>query len=161
MKYEFFASFEIEPDLKSAAIMKATDCEFSHVGIIEDGRCIFQATGIGFHSCLVEEFEKGHGFAHRFEIAVIDPEFAAGWLRGNLGKDYSESQLLGFALRKLKASRFGKYLLKFLGDGRRELICSESVVRFAIECCGLSFGGDPDYVTPQESVEIMRGVLKA
>jgi hypothetical protein len=99
MKYELFASYEINPDFKSKSIMKATNCSFSHVGIIENDEMIFQATSKGFHSIRFDEFMPGNGLAHRFELKVLNIDFAAGWLRGNVGKDYSESQFLGFLFK--------------------------------------------------------------
>lgn len=160
MKYEVFASFEPNPDFKSGTIMKATNCSFSHVGIIENGDLIFEAHGGGFRSISMEEFMVNHAFAHRFELNVLDPEFAAGWLRGNVGKDYSESQFVGFLLKHFKENGFTRWIYELVGDGNSELICSEAVVRFGLECCGLEFDGDPDFVSPEESIEIMRKAAK-
>jgi hypothetical protein len=151
--YEFFASYEPKPDWRSAGIMFATKCKFSHVGIIENGSKIFHATRFGFGEETVEEFELTHKYAHRWELHVPDPIFASGWLRGNVGKDYSESQFVGFLFKI-------PFIRKLFSDGRSELICSEAAIRFGIECCGLRFDGNPDFVSPEESVEIMKQIQR-
>lgn len=162
-EYEVFASYEYIPDLKSGTIMKMTNCKFSHVGIIENGEHIFHATGEGFHQEELHKFCLVHGFSHRFPVYVPDPDFAAGWLRGNVGKDYSESQLIGIGigmLSKILPDKLIKFMKAKLGDGKRELVCHESVLRFGLECCELPYTGDPDYETPESAIEIMQAVRR-
>ncbi len=170
MKFEFFASYEPKPDWKSGGIMLATGCKFSHVGIIVNEEHIYHATGIGFNEEHIDEFLLTHQFAHRFELMLKDDTpfghgRALGWLQGNIGKDYSETQFLGFGAefveRYLPAFLVNK-IKSLVTDGMRELVCSESVVRFGLEHCGLVLedGHNPDFDTPEESVTIMQAVKK-
>lgn len=149
-EYEFFASYEYAPDLKSGTIMKVAHSKFSHVGIIENGKTVFHATGEGFNEVPLQKFCLEHGFEHRFPLYVTDPAGAAGWLRGNIGKDYSESQLIGYALK------WFPFLKRWLGDGKRELICTEATLRFGIEYCEIKCSIDPDFAGLDEAVEIMK-----
>jgi hypothetical protein len=147
--FEVFASRELKPDLVSRAIMLATKAEFSHVGIIVDGKTLWHATGVGFHSTAVDEFLRDHLFAHRFALKVRSEEYALGWLHGANGKSYAKSQYPGFITSALRS----------LGDnGERQLICSEAVVLFGKYCCGLDLKSDADFIDPKQAIELMRGV---
>jgi hypothetical protein len=156
MLWEFFASQEKNPDFKSRAIMQATGWDCSHVGIIYGGFKIWHATGIGLHSLEGEKFDEFmrlHNLPHRFALPVRNSDYARGYCRGNEGKDYSESQLVGF---KVPGLRDG------LGDGEAELICSEFVIRFANEfdILNLHCDLDPDFIDPKTCMEIMRKLVK-
>lgn len=170
MKFEFFASYEPDPDWKSAGIMLATQCKFSHVGIIVDGQWIYHATGEGFNKEAVDEFLITHRFMHKWELVIKDDTpfghgRALGWLQGNLGKDYSETQFIGFGAQILQRFLPDVLVNKFkamVSDGARELVCSESAVRFGLEHCPLILedGHNPDFDSPENAVEIMKAVRK-
>lgn len=152
-KFFIFGSVELEPDFLSKSIMQKIGADFSHVGIIEVGHDdierIFHATGEGFNQKLVSEFLIDHVFIHKIEVPVENPGFASGWLRGNIGKDYSESQFAGFIKERFK---------KLVSDGKRELICSEATTRFLMECSTLQYDENPDFVDPKQAIELAKKV---
>lgn len=150
--FEFFASQEKEPDFKSKAIMLATGWHCSHVGVIYNRNTIWHAVGEGFQrleGAAFDAFMHEHNLPYRWELPVRDINYARGFCRGNEGKDYSETQFAGFAHKGLQ---------QIAHDGERELICSEFVIRFAMEpeILGLSFDKDPDFVDPRSCTEIMK-----
>lgn len=151
MKFEFFAAQEKNPDLKSRAIMAAIGWDCSHVGVIWNGNTVWHATGEGFNRLQGEKFDEFiqlHNLPHRFDLPVRNLDYARGYCRGNEGKDYSETQFAGFLSPALQ---------KMAHDGERELICSEFVIRFAMdpEICGLAFDQDPDFVDPKRCTKII------
>lgn len=145
--------------------MKATACTFSHVGVILDGM-VYHAVGTGVEKMPIEMFiAEGHGFEHRFEIDCHNAVGGRYWLEGNLDRDYSESQLVGFAVNAIAwmlPTKVLEWILEKLGDGQREMICSELVIRFAVLFCNLVLPNDinPDFVTPEECAAIMQKVRK-
>ena len=145
-----FSSIETEPDFVSRAIMKKLKCDYSHIGVAFNGSSLYHATGKGVHLLTRGEFLKDHKMVHEIPITkfVHNFSYARGWCEGNVGKDYSESQFIGFMFPALK---------KFFGDGRKEVICSEFVARFIDECTEIDIFDeiDCDYVSPKELIEML------
>lgn len=156
MKFKVFASSEPIPDYKSNAIMYFTKSKYSHVGIIVDD-LIYHATGDGVNVKAVPEFLKTHVFEFVFDITkyVNNPSYALGWCDGNLGKDYSESQLMAIMLKPFR--QFG-----FFNDDDSEMICSEFVARFIQKCTTMPVPNDVDldFVDPVQLIEALIKFLK-
>jgi hypothetical protein len=156
MRYYAFASVELEPDFLSRSIMQALDCKWSHNGIIycvddNDSGTIVHSIGKGVCEEPVREFLISHKFVHFINVTSLinDHGFAKGWLKGSIGKDYSESQYLGFLFPRIK---------KLVSDGKAEMICSEFAARFMCECT--SFKGfdeaNCDFIDPKIFIETLR-----
>lgn len=150
MTFEFFSSRETDPDWQSKAIMKNLDCDYSHVGIIKNGVDIYHSTGEGVNKKDLDDFLKDHVFIHRVDITeyVINHDYAEGWLDGNIGKDYSESQYLGFINKKWR---------RICSDGKSEMICSEFNARFTDETTSIPIFDtvNCDFVKPTEYIKGM------
>jgi hypothetical protein len=146
---EVFGSRETHPDIASTGIMAATGEDISHAGLIVDRTTIWHATGKGFHSVRLEDFARDHVLVYRFEVKVLDRSYAMGWLQGSHGKQYGASQYPGFLAAGLRQ----------IGDNDdRQLICSEAVLLFGIDCCGLTFPADADFATPLQAIKAMQTV---
>lgn len=166
MKFSIFFSAEIEPDFVSRAIMKRYNKPYSHVGVlvslsVEDqlfldlaklphpGEWIFHATGKGFHAELKDSYlAKGKTFVKLVPVRPLDEIFALGFLAGNIGKEYSSSQYLGF---------FSSSLAKLVANGKEKLICSEAVFDFLTQICGMEnkVNQAPDMIAPPHIEEIL------
>lgn len=161
MKFTYATSREKDPDFKSRTIMKAIGFDYSHSLIMVDDSMIFHATGKheyrdgrkvkGFH--MIEgdnmaEFLETHDLGHLVDLPVINPDYAFGYCQGNVGKDYSESQLIGCSLPILRV---------FMGDDTAELICSEFPIRFAMhkQILDFKFAQEPDWICPKVCTEVM------
>ena len=159
MKFYAFASSEIDPDFVSKEIMETIGAPYSHCGVIaeeDDSETIYHATGKGFHSQDIPSFlAEGKQFVHKFEMKLtVHPEFALGYLEGNIGKEYSESQYLGFINKRFE---------KLVENGAEKLICSEALTLFALKCCGLQKSNlteGTDFIDPKEAIELARLVAK-
>lgn len=150
MKHYVFVAREFDPDYKSASIMFYLKSEYSHAGVIINDT-IYHATRKGVHTTPVKEFLKDHEFTHKIDVSdyILDDSFAFGWCEGNLGKDYSESQLIGLVLKPFR---------QVMGDGKSEMICSEFAARFLDECSVIRIFDqvDVDFVDP---VTFIKAVL--
>lgn len=156
MNFSVFTSAEIKPDYKSAAIMWFTKAPYSHAGILVDNT-IFHATRIGVHETPYDEFLKTHTIPYLFGVTsfIPNPNQAYGWCKGNVGKDYSESELWAIVLKPLR--RF-----KFFADGKSEMICSEFAARFLNECSTVPVfqKADIDFISPVDFTDAMVNFLK-
>lgn len=168
MKFIYFASREKQPDWKSRKIMKAISWDCSHSLLyVEEGdyRAIYHATGKhkyrdgrmakGFHKIEgdnLAEFLETHTLHYKVELPVVNAAAGIAFCDANIGKDYSETQLVGFYLPVLKV---------FLGDGEAELICSEYPIRFAMHPLILNFhfAEDPDWIDPKVCTEVMYSII--
>lgn len=151
MTFKVFVAREPGPDYKSYSIMKALGTRYSHAGVVVDD-FIFHATREGVHATHVPEFLSDHVFTHLIDVTdyVIDEDYALGWCRGNIGKDYSESQLVAMFVKPLR-------ILGFFNDNKSEMICSEFAARFIDECTTIKVfrGVDLDFVDPKRFIETM------
>lgn len=158
MRIFYASAAEIKPDFKSSTIMKYLGCDFSHVlHIIEqpgEEPYIWHSTGEGVNKKYLSDFLKDHVLKHKFEITdklVVHPERFVGYLEGNEGKDYSETQYFGFI-----SDIFGpvkRWLQKESDDNTRELICSEFTSRSANKYTSLRIKGDEDFQTPKSFID--------
>jgi hypothetical protein len=153
MKHFVFVSSEVDPDFKSSAIMYATKAPYSHAGVMIDDT-IYHATKEGVHSTKTYEFLKTHNFNHLIDVTeyIKNDSYALGWCHGSIGKDYSESQLVGIILKPFR--KFG-----YFNDDKREMICSEFAARFLHECSYISIFDtiDVDFIDP---VQFIGAVLR-
>ena len=171
VRYFIFLSREIKPDFVSGGIMAALEKDYSHAGILRCDDCtvdqgeIFHSTGKGFHQMSAEEFlSGGRRFVKLVDIThiVFDEAFAHGWLIGNCGTGYGNTQYVSIGLA-LIAKKLTKLLSKFVKgwtirakkfftNGNHAEICSESVAWFIDDCTIDQFFGqaDKDLVTPIE-----------
>ena len=154
MVFEVFCSAETKPDWQPRAIMKVLKCNYSHVGFLVNGVQIFHSTGEGVNEKYVDSFLTDHVFIERLDITkyVINPQFFLGWLKGNIGKDYSESQYLGF---------INKNWRKISSDGRSEMICSEFGARGIDECTVIPIFDNVncDFVDPVVFMTVLRKIV--
>lgn len=137
--------------------MNRIGANYSHVGHIIDfendskPNLIYHATGKkGFHEELELSFLQTHFYRHKFDITPflrVHPERFLGFLEGNLGKDYSESQFVGFI------PVIGKWLQKFVDDNDSELICSEITSLSCTKYTSLPISGNADFNNPKQFID--------
>lgn len=151
-KFEVFVSREKEPDFVSKMIMKKIGANYSHIGLLIDGHSIYHATGKGFHLQLLSDFEQKKLIVDKIEVSVLNADYALGYLHGNIGKEYSQSQYLGFLL---------PWLTSLVDNGDEKLICSESVINFLKHCVYDFYHVEPaDFVDPKEAFEMVKSYVR-
>lgn len=155
MFIDIVVTAEKKPDLGSRLIMWWTKSKFSHCLIRYDhpwGKTmIFQATSEGVNVVEAEEFFKTHiAVDNILDIKLnCTPEEFVGYVEGSCGKDYSESQYLGFLFN-------WKWLRDWFADGDKELVCSELVASVIQRWTHIRFDKQLDYLTPAEVLETVR-----
>lgn len=147
MKFEIFVSREKNPDFISRMIMKVTKADFSHIGVLVNGTTVIHAVGEGYLEQSAESFLVKKMFVELHEVKVVNEQYSLGWLHGNLGKDYSQSQFFGFLF---------PFLRPLLDNNRTKGYCSEFMLDFAIDCL---VGGhtlaecDSDWYSPKQTLQ--------
>jgi hypothetical protein len=149
MRFFIFISAEEKPDLVSKAIMWKLDTNYSHIGIgiaDDDGEIhtLYHSIGDGYTKQPTESWlKKGKIINGVKEIKVINADQAIGYLEGNIGKDYSESQYLGFVIPSLA---------RFFANGVSKQICSEAVALFLMNHLegGFEIKKQADFASPKD-----------
>lgn len=151
MKIFYASAAEITPDFKSHGIMKFLGTNYSHVLHIIEPEAgepfLWHSTGEGVNCKLLRDFLQTHRLIHKFDVTdrlIVSADRFLGYLEGNEGKDYSETQYAGFINDVFK---------RRVGDGPSELICSEFTARSANKYTSLQIKGDEDFVTPKMFIE--------
>ena len=138
---------EIRPDFVSRAIMAWTGVPYSHIAICynqEGTDYLFHAYGKGVCLDRLDTYLQDHQIVGRKPVTLAcDPESFLGYVSGAVGKDYSEAQFLGFIFPY-------KWIMKLVGDGERELVCSELVARVLTKFSNYTFAEDLDFLDPRE-----------
>lgn len=163
-RFFIFWSREVNPDFTSKVIMKKLGTDYSHVGIIKldpwqehwrFGTIFHNYDADGFSSMHVSDFLKDHLIYDAVEVTehLFRPDFAEGWLNGNIGRGYAYLQLLGFLWDGLR---------RLVANGRRKSICSEDVGYFFRDCSVLSYfdGRNLDFISPKLVVDFVKTLKK-
>lgn len=112
---------------------------------------VFHATGEGVNKQDAVEFFKHHdsGAYKQIKLNCTADEFL-GYVDGSCGKDYAESQFLGFIFPY-------KWIQKIVGDGGKEIICSELVAmvldKFKKQ---IKFDKSFEFLKPEECFKIIK-----
>jgi hypothetical protein len=141
LKFFICTEREVSPDEFSALIQDVSRTDYSHMQVLvteipdmirrrlslPDGDLIFHATTPKYEQISFEKeyADSNNKMVHKIECPVWDEVGALEWLRGNMGKDYSLSQCLGY---------FSEELQKIWGNGEGKGICVEFGMRFIAEC---------------------------
>lgn len=156
IKFCVWISAEAKPDLVSCTIMKYLGTNYSHIGI---GLCdneghmhtIYDSVGEGFRTMTTKEFTKnGEKIIKGIKyVEVVNRDRALGWLDGNIGKDYSEMQYIGFIFPRFR---------KFVDNDSAKLICSEVVASFlkAHKVNGFDEIINADFASPKDVWEALQ-----
>lgn len=138
-------------------ISKFLNKEYSHAGIIVDNNLVYHATAEGFHISPLAEFLKNHYLVKEYDVTkyVTQLSYALGWLDGNLGKDYPETDLFAAVVRRMTGHE------NSFGDGASEMYCSEACARFLEKCTSLDIFDhiDCDFVFPDTLEEYLDRVF--
>lgn len=138
---------ENKPDFVSRAIMAWTGAPYSHIAIcynLEGTDYLFHAYGKGVCNDRMDTYMQDHQNMGMKKIKLrCQPEEFLGYVSGAVGKDYSEAQFLGFIFPY-------KWILKLVGDGEKEMVCSELVSRVLAKFGGYTFAEDFDFLDPKE-----------
>lgn len=149
MKFEIFSSRETDPDFASRRIMKFLGTNYSHVGMIVDGKMIYHSTAPVVNKLPVNVFLVDHEFAHRIEFNLTEREqyFSLGWLEGRIGMDYAQSQYLGFLF---------DWTRKYVSNKKSKTICSEYATRWMRACAGVKDARlvGLDFLSPVDAIAI-------
>lgn len=170
MKFYYCVEREINPDSFSSLIMNVISAPYSHAFIlVEDvptservfnnlpaeGNIIFEATIPLYKFRSEKELDpRVEEIFARVEISVRNEYLALGWLLGNMGKEYSMSQAIGFLDLK-----FGTNLVSIWANGEGRGVCSEFCARFgAINSSrpDLFSNVNLEYVNPKSGLELFQ-----
>ncbi len=148
MKIKVAFTKEINPDFVSNCIMKFLGTNYSHVFFILNDE-IFHSVGEGVCRVPLNEYLKDHVITAEFkvELDMTEKEFLA-YMDGAEGKEYSESQYLGFVLPFMK---------KFVRNGKEKTICSELVSEVLEKFGEYVLPKEADFMSPKDVYEILRG----
>lgn len=144
MKVKIAFTREAEPDLVSKGIMKYMGTNYSHVFFILND-IIYHAVGEGVTAVPLQDYLKDHVIVAEKEVNLYmtEGEFVT-YMRGARGKEYSNSQYLGFIFKSLK---------KFFRNKDEKMICSE-LVATVLNDYGIDeqipYFHDPDFVSPKD-----------
>lgn len=147
MKYKICFTREIKPDFISRMIMKFLRSNYSHVMLgYED--IIYHATGKGVHSQTRKEFlAQGKEVVYSFLIDLpLSPSELKSYMRGAEGKEYSNSQYLGFLFPALQ---------RYVANGKSKQICSELVCDVLAEFGNYEFPKMHDFMSPRDVYEFL------
>lgn len=136
---------EIDPDWATRLLMWWSKVPYSHIAIEFEGD-IYHAVGEGVSVHNYKEYMESHREMGRKRIMLkcTKATFLA-YVEGAKGKDYSETQLIGFIF---------PWWRRFFSDGKREVICSEFVSRILARYTDIDYTGiNLDYLTPKEAWE--------
>jgi hypothetical protein len=144
---------ETYPDIVSMMIMWGNRAFYSHIAICyadaEGTEMVFHATGEGVSTLTLEDMLVDHVIVERKTIRLRCSEEAFyGYVAGAVGKDYSESQFAGFIFPY-------RWIAWIVGDGEREMICSELIARVLKRFAGYKFDRDLDFISPKEIWELI------
>ncbi len=149
MKFSILAVGEIDPDFVSRRIQRFMGTDYSHCVILMDDKWCYHATAEGFNMRPISTLLPDHIIRQRFdfELDAINSMFAAGWLQGALGHEYSQSQYLGFLF---------PFLQRFVANGNSKTVCSEAAGQFMFDCLKIKDARlfSCDFLTPKDIVEI-------
>jgi hypothetical protein len=141
---------ELEPDLVSKAIMYFLKTNYSHVMILfedVDGKeKILHSIGQG--TCIDEDkkYLESHKIVKMYEVPMkVSREVFAGYARGRVGREYSQSQYVDMILEKLGIK------WKPFSNGNSKGVCSEEVTAAApMSQLELPSDLDLDLIDPKE-----------
>lgn len=174
MKFFYCVEAEIVPDTFSRLIMRVIEADYSHAFIlvedipdlIRDRHMLHPEHGIIFeatvpvyrHRSILTTNSKNSEIRGKVEIAVTNEYLALGWLLGNMGKEYSFSQCMGFLDLHLQTN-----LKEIWGNGEGKGVCSELCARFgATNSTRPELFNDVnlDYITPKEGLDLFSKLHK-
>ena len=145
---EVAVSRERKPDIVSKLIMWFTKANYSHILIIKDS-VVYHAVGQGTCSVSLTDFLVKRELVQIQKVRLkVDEEFFMGYVTGADGKDYSESQYIGFLFRPLQ---------RFVRNKKERTICSEYAARILNICCGYDFEG-ADFLSPKDVMTVVLDV---
>ena len=158
MKFEVIAIGEKKPDTTSWLIQKFIHANYSHLAILVDGDRVFHATEKGFHESKLKDELENSEIRERIPIRFdgnLQRWKAYGWLLGKIGAKYSFLQYIGYLFPFINH-------LKWIGNKRRETVCSEVVADWLYDCAP-DFIGDPrlkdaDFLSPKQVIEILNDI---
>ena len=148
MKISVGFTAELKPDFISRSIMKFLKTDYSHVFLIHDG-IIYHSDGRGVNKIHLEYYKKTHKLVYEFplEISLTEKEFEA-YMKGAQGKEYSESQYLGFLFDFMK---------KWVRNGEEKMICSELVAQVLQDFGGFTLPKEADFMSPKDVYNLLKG----
>lgn len=174
MRFYYCVERELNPDHFSILIMNVIEAPYSHAfilvedvpeterlifGLPKTGNIIFEATIPNYCFRAEDSLDpKVEQVMHKAEIKVRNESMALGWLLGNMGKEYSLSQSIGFLDLKLNTS-----FIKIWGNGEGKGVCSEFCARFgAVHSVRPDFFSEVnlEYVNPKSGLKLFKELLE-
>lgn len=139
----------------SNVIMFFEQIKYDHCAIIVDGDMsfVYESTVPKSRVMALEEWSKSHEIVKEYQLSACTPDKLI-WLRRNIGKPYSFSQLFFIGVGII-FSPAEKLMEKWKINGSRFLICTELVGRYLIEFEQIKFNETPDTLSLTEIVEVL------
>ncbi|XGC82055.1 hypothetical protein ACES2L_06100 [Bdellovibrio bacteriovorus] len=120
--------------------------QMSHALCILNGMVVFQAVNDGVETMPLDLFLKENVITEQVHYTLTDVQRLRleGYVAGCIGKEYSQSQLLGIVISKWLGIEW-----KIFKNGTRKFICSELCANILTYVLGIYFG-PADLITPIE-----------
>lgn len=146
MKLKVGFTKEIKPDFVSKCIMRVLGTNYSHVFFILND-FIYHSTGEGVNRVPLAAYLEDHEVVKTFdvELPTLSEEAFAAYMEGAGGKEYSNSQYIGFVL---------PFLQRFVSNGSEKMICSELVSVVLAKYGHYKLPKQADFMSPKD-VEIL------
>lgn len=150
MTLNFITTRELKPDWFSRFCMWWQKVDFSHAAVVftdpRDGvEKVFEAADKGVTLTPFAPFASGHHIINHIQRRItVSEDYALGWIDGQVGKEYSELQLLYVG----KFIRWGK-------NGRTKFICVELSIFTAQVLTGLKVDEDLDRIDLVETKTLL------
>lgn len=146
MKLKIAFTREYKPDLVSKLIQKYLKTDYSHTFFVLNDTS-FHSTGKGVHEVPLSDYLQTHVLVMEFEVESnqTESEFLS-FMAGSMGKDYGESQYIGFLF---------PFLQKYLDNNNSKTICSEIVATYLADYCGYKLPKDADFMSPRDVYELL------
>lgn len=151
------------PTWKTKIILWGSGRPYSHVALIgkaTDGKeYIFHAVGQGvLHQLASEYVNDERWIVKRKKIQLTcSQDRLEGYVLGESGKDYSETQLAVLTLARFLKMKWAMKFWYWLSDGNRERICSEIVYAVILLWSTIPCSSaDIDFVTPGDLDDLLK-----
>jgi hypothetical protein len=146
MKVKVAFTREKEPDFVSKSIMWVMKTDYSHVFFIHEGN-IYHSIGLGVCKQDLESYLEDHIIVKEFEVELAcSKEVFEAFVAGEDGKDYSQSQYIGFIFPMFQS---------FFDNNNEKRICSEFVAVVLQKYGDVVLSKDADFTSPKDVYDIL------
>ena len=141
MKIQVAFTCEKKPDIISKIIMWVLKSTYSHVFLVHN-ESIYHSVGDGVCKIKLSDYLKTHNLIKYFDVELdCSEEVFEAFMAGEDGKDYSESQYIGFMF---------PFMQSYFDNDNEKRICSEFVAIVLEKYGKYVLPKDADFMHPKD-----------